>query len=196
MQGDDLRFDLELDFQTALFGGEKRIRITHLENCGTCSGSGVAPGASVNTCSDCGGRGSTVQVVHTIMGRLQQQVRCPTCGGTGSLAGVGLDECAARLLQLQRRHALALAVPPPRRQRAPPLVAQPAAEHATPVEPAARVALQAHRRGLCRLNVPAAGQHQRVHAVVAGCRVVSSSSWWSSRGAATVIVGVKVVKEK
>ena len=56
---------------------------------------------------------------------------------------------ARRLLQLQRRHALALAVPPPLRQRAPPLVAQPAAEHATPVEPAARVALQAHRRALC-----------------------------------------------
>ena len=48
---------------------------------------------------------------------------------------------ARRLLQLQRRHALALAVPPPLRQRAPPLVAQPAAQHATPVEPAARVAL-------------------------------------------------------
>ena len=42
-QGDDLRFDLEIDFQTALFGGEKKIRITHLETCGTCTGSGVAP---------------------------------------------------------------------------------------------------------------------------------------------------------
>ena len=96
MQGDDLRFDLELDFQTALFGGEKRIRITHLENCGTCSGSGVAPGASVNTCSDCGGRGSTVQVVNTIMGRLQQQVRCPTCGGTGTVVEKYCGDCDGR----------------------------------------------------------------------------------------------------
>ena len=74
-QGDDLRFDLEIDFQTALFGGEKRIRITHLEGCGTCSGDGIAPGASVNTCAECGGRGVTVQTVNTIMGRLQQQAR-------------------------------------------------------------------------------------------------------------------------
>ena len=111
MQGDDLRFDLELDFQTALFGGEKRIRITHLENCGTCSGSGVAPGASVNTCSDCGGRGSTVQVVNTIMGRLQQQVRCPTCGGTGTVVEKYCGDCDGRGVQ-KRSKQLTISIPP------------------------------------------------------------------------------------
>merc|ERR1719164_334983 len=84
-EGDDLRFDLEIDFQTALFGGEKKIRITHLETCGTCTGSGVAPGAKVNSCTTCGGRGVVSQVVSTILGRMQQQVRCPTCGGTGTV---------------------------------------------------------------------------------------------------------------
>ena len=111
MQGDDLRFDLELDFQTALFGGEKRIRITHLENCGTCTGSGVAPGASVNTCSDCGGRGSTVQVVNTIMGRLQQQVRCPTCGGTGTVVEKYCGDCDGRGVQ-KRSKQLTISIPP------------------------------------------------------------------------------------
>lgn len=61
-QGDDLRFDLEVDFKTALFGGQKKIRIAHMETCGTCTGSGVAPGASVTTCPTCGGRGVTTQV--------------------------------------------------------------------------------------------------------------------------------------
>jgi len=41
--GDDLRFDLEIDFKTAVFGGEEKVRIRHLETCGTCSGSGVKP---------------------------------------------------------------------------------------------------------------------------------------------------------
>ena len=85
MQGDDLRFDLELEFNTALFGGERKIRIAQLETCGTCTGSGVAPGASVNTCSTCNGRGVVNQVVSTILGRMQQQTRCPTCGGTGTV---------------------------------------------------------------------------------------------------------------
>jgi hypothetical protein len=29
--GEDLRFDLEIDFKTAVFGGERSIRVNHLE---------------------------------------------------------------------------------------------------------------------------------------------------------------------
>jgi hypothetical protein len=43
-RGDDLRLDLRLDFKEAVFGGEKEIKISHLETCGTCSGSGAKPG--------------------------------------------------------------------------------------------------------------------------------------------------------
>jgi molecular chaperone DnaJ len=39
--GDDLRFDLEVDFQTAVFGGEEKVRIRHLEKCENCGGDGV-----------------------------------------------------------------------------------------------------------------------------------------------------------
>ncbi len=35
-RGDDLRYDLKLDFREAIFGGDKEIRISHLETCGTC----------------------------------------------------------------------------------------------------------------------------------------------------------------
>ena len=45
IQGDDLRADLELDFKTACFGGQEKVRISHLEKCETCEGSGVKPGA-------------------------------------------------------------------------------------------------------------------------------------------------------
>jgi molecular chaperone DnaJ len=45
--GDDLRFDLEVDFQTAVFGGEEKVRIRHLEKCETCTGTGVKPGSQV-----------------------------------------------------------------------------------------------------------------------------------------------------
>merc|ERR1719310_679691 len=51
MAGDDLRFDLELDFKTAVFGGEEKVRIRHLETCDTCGGNGVKPGSKVSTCS-------------------------------------------------------------------------------------------------------------------------------------------------
>jgi len=110
-EGDDLRFDLEIDFQTALFGGEKKIRITHLETCGTCTGSGVAPGASVNSCSTCGGRGVVSQVVSTILGRMQQQVRCPTCGGSGSVVEKYCGSCDGKGVNKKSKQ-LMITIPP------------------------------------------------------------------------------------
>ena len=35
-QGDDLRLDLDIDFMKAVFGGDEKIRINHLESCTTC----------------------------------------------------------------------------------------------------------------------------------------------------------------
>ncbi|KAL7477048.1 hypothetical protein ACHAW6_002866 [Cyclotella cf. meneghiniana] len=81
--GDDLRFDLELDFKKAVFGGEEKVRIRHLETCGTCSGSGVKPGAKVTTCSACNGVGVTMQVTRTPLGNFQTQQTCASCRGTG-----------------------------------------------------------------------------------------------------------------
>jgi len=83
IQGDDLRFDLEIDFKTAIFGGEEKVRIRHLEKCDTCPGDGVKPGASVSTCRVCGGSGVTMQVTRTPLGNFQTQQTCPTCRGTG-----------------------------------------------------------------------------------------------------------------
>jgi len=110
-EGDDLRFDLEIDFQTALFGGEKKIRITHLETCGTCTGSGVAPGAKVNSCGTCGGRGVVTQTVSTILGRMQQQVRCPTCGGTGTVVEKYCGSCDGKGV-LKKSKQLTITIPP------------------------------------------------------------------------------------
>mmetsp|Transcript_7595 Transcript_7595/g.13700 ORF Transcript_7595/g.13700 Transcript_7595/m.13700 type:complete len:454 (+) Transcript_7595:268-1629(+) len=83
MAGDDLRFDLELDFKAAVFGGEEKVRIRHLETCGTCTGNGVKPGAKVSTCSSCNGVGVTMQVTRTPLGNFQTQQTCGDCRGTG-----------------------------------------------------------------------------------------------------------------
>jgi molecular chaperone DnaJ len=81
--GDDLRFDLEIDFKTAVFGGEEKVRIRHQETCDTCTGNGVKPGSKVSQCSTCGGQGVTVQVTRTPLGNFQTQQTCPACRGTG-----------------------------------------------------------------------------------------------------------------
>lgn len=81
--GDDLRFDLEIDFKTAIFGGDEKVRIRHLETCDTCSGNGVQPGSKVSTCNVCGGAGVTMQVTRTPLGNFQTQQPCAACRGTG-----------------------------------------------------------------------------------------------------------------
>jgi len=110
-QGDDLRFDLEIDFQTALFGGSKKIKITHQETCGTCTGSGVAPGSSMSTCSQCGGSGVVVQTMQTILGRVQQQARCPTCGGTGQVVEKYCGSCDGKGVNKKSKQ-LTITIPP------------------------------------------------------------------------------------
>merc|ERR1712232_690153 len=97
--GDDLRFDLEIDFKTAVFGGEEKVRIRHLEKCGTCGGSGVKPGSRVTTCSTCNGVGVTMQVTRTPLGNFQTQQTCPTCRGTGQIVEEYCGTCSGQGLQ-------------------------------------------------------------------------------------------------
>mmetsp|Transcript_11417 Transcript_11417/g.17480 ORF Transcript_11417/g.17480 Transcript_11417/m.17480 type:complete len:429 (-) Transcript_11417:92-1378(-) len=94
--GDDLRFDLEVDFKTAVFGGEEKVRIRHLETCSTCAGNGIEPGSKVSTCQTCGGSGVSVQVTRTPLGNFQTQQTCPTCRGTGQTVEKYCGKCSGK----------------------------------------------------------------------------------------------------
>lgn len=82
-RGGDIRVDIELDFEEAIFGVEKEIKIDHLEKCEDCGGTGNAPGSQPQTCPTCGGTGRVQQVTNTIMGQFTQISTCPNCGGSG-----------------------------------------------------------------------------------------------------------------
>ena len=81
--GDDQRYDLRLDFTEAVFGCQKEIEVSRLEECKTCSGSGVKAGSTPTTCDTCKGQGQVTQVTRTPLGMFQQVGICPTCGGSG-----------------------------------------------------------------------------------------------------------------
>lgn len=93
VRGDDLRLDLKLDFREAVFGGEKEIRISHLETCEVCSGSGAKPGTRSKTCSTCTGSGQVRRVTRTPFGSFTQVSTCPTCNGTGQMIEEKCDTC-------------------------------------------------------------------------------------------------------
>ncbi|WP_416675242.1 molecular chaperone DnaJ [Egbenema bharatensis] len=93
VRGDDLRLDLKLDFREAIFGGEKKIRISHLETCTACTGTGAKPGTQPRVCSTCNGVGQVRRATRTPFGSFTQVSTCPTCNGNGQVIEDKCDVC-------------------------------------------------------------------------------------------------------
>lgn len=110
MRGDDLRLNLKLDFKEAVFGGEKEIRISHLETCLTCSGSGAKPGTRPRTCSTCNGAGQVRRATRTPFGIFNQVSACPTCNGSGEVVEDRCETCGGSG-QKQTNKKLKITVP-------------------------------------------------------------------------------------
>jgi len=83
LSGDDLNIEVEIPFMTGVFGGQEKFRVRRLENCGTCSGNGIKPGAKVNTCNSCGGKGMVNNMQRTPFGVFNNVQTCPNCRGSG-----------------------------------------------------------------------------------------------------------------
>ena len=79
-RGSDLRFDMVLDFNEAVFGCTKEIVLEQFVPCERCHGNGAEPGSTPLRCSTCAGRG---QVVHG-QGLFLVSTTCPQCHGQGS----------------------------------------------------------------------------------------------------------------
>ena len=102
-QGDDLRYDLTVDFLQAVFGQEKEIKIPHLEVCDGCKGSGSKPGTGPTSCSTCGGAGQVRKATRTPFGSFTQVADCPSCGGTGQLITDPCNSCGGQGVKQVRK---------------------------------------------------------------------------------------------
>jgi molecular chaperone DnaJ len=105
-RGRDLRYDLTLEFEEAVFGKEKEITIRRMETCTECKGSGAQKGKAAVTCTTCGGRGQQ---------RFQQGFfsvarTCSVCGGTGTLIVDPCTTCKGET-RVQAEHTIMVKVP-------------------------------------------------------------------------------------
>jgi molecular chaperone DnaJ len=87
--GEDLRYDLTLEFEEAVFGKQTQITIRRMESCTDCHGTGTASGHGPKTCPQCQGRGQ----VRYQQGFFTIARTCSSCGGTGSIIGDPCSTC-------------------------------------------------------------------------------------------------------
>ena len=105
-RGNDLRFDLEIDFEEAVFGSERQVDLSVNDACETCKGSGAAEGSSREACKQCKGQGFVVAG----NGFFQMRQTCPVCRGEGSIVKSPCRKCHGTGRVKTPRH-IALKIP-------------------------------------------------------------------------------------
>ena len=105
-RGADLKYELELDLNQAVFGHSSEIDVARLMECDTCGGSGAAKGHKPTTCETCNGAGQ----VRISQGFFQLQQPCPHCRGTGSIIKNPCDTCLGQG-RIRRSKRLAVKIP-------------------------------------------------------------------------------------
>ena len=88
-RGPDLREELSIEFEEAVFGTEKKISYRRHEVCEACHGSGSAQGKAPATCRTCGGRGQ----VRYQQGFFSIARTCPACQGAGTVVSDPCTKC-------------------------------------------------------------------------------------------------------
>lgn len=68
------RYDLSLNFEESIFGGQKDIEITRFETCTNCNGTGAKSSACLKSCADCGGRGRVMKTQRTPYGTISKVI--------------------------------------------------------------------------------------------------------------------------
>ena len=102
-QGDDLRYDLNIDFKDAIFGQQREINIPHLETCEVCRGTGAKKGTGPTTCTTCGGSGQVRRATRTPFGNFTQVAECPTCNGVGQIISDPCSSCGGNGVKQVRK---------------------------------------------------------------------------------------------
>ncbi len=88
-RGADLRYDIEIAFEEAAFGTEKKIKLPKTAKCKKCHGSGAKPGTSPSQCPTCNGKGQ----VSYQQGFFSISRPCSRCKGEGAVIKEPCAEC-------------------------------------------------------------------------------------------------------
>jgi len=92
-RGADLRYELTITFEEAVFGCQKEIELPRWESCSTCRGSGAQPGTSKERCSYCQGSDEIRRVEQSIFLQSVHVSMCDRCRGEGAVITTPCEKC-------------------------------------------------------------------------------------------------------
>jgi len=104
--GADLRYDMVIEFEEAVFGADKQIDIPRAETCEHCKGNGCEPGTNRKRCQTCNGTGQVTMA----QGFFNIRQQCPHCHGAGETVEQPCRQCHGEGRQ-QRRKRIQLHIP-------------------------------------------------------------------------------------
>jgi len=106
-RGEDLRYDMEIEFEEAVRGTEKLIKVPRSASCSDCGGQGTADGSARATCPGCNGTGQ----VRFQQGFFTIAKTCGQCGGQGNYVKDPCSKCRGAGT-VQKTSSLNIKVPP------------------------------------------------------------------------------------
>ncbi len=106
-RGADLRYELELSLEQAVFGATVSIDFATLGECEQCDGSGSEKGTKPATCDTCRGAGQ----VRMQQGFFTVQQACPRCNGRGQVITDPCGSCRGQG-RVRKQKTLSVKVPP------------------------------------------------------------------------------------
>ena len=95
-RGNDTSASVNISFEEAAKGCKKTVKVTKIDNCTDCGGSGCAEGSSAKTCPVCHGTGQVTSVQRTPFGQMQTQSVCNNCHGSGKIIDNPCRTCAGK----------------------------------------------------------------------------------------------------
>ncbi len=110
-RGKDIQIRLPLTLQEIATGVEKTLRISRLETCTTCRGSGAEPGTAPSVCPTCKGGGRVKRVASSLFGQMVRVEVCPTCHGEGSVVTRPCTSCGGSGTQ-EGKATVSVKIPP------------------------------------------------------------------------------------
>jgi len=107
-RGDDLRYDLEVEFEEAARGTEKVVRFQRLTLCESCNGTRARGGSTgARQCPNCRGTGQ----VRTQQGFFSISTTCNQCRGEGTIISDPCPKCQGQG-RLRKQESLSVRIPP------------------------------------------------------------------------------------